>query len=407
MKACHHRLKASWTKNTIFGVCTMRHGAGASSTLGTPCGRQLASGSSRQNLPAARSSYSALAHGWNGTGLLEIAREVAEVARGRAPDAGQVGRAVRLARRRGREIRLAVGRAGDRRWGDVGPLRRRRGGKERDERQSEQCFHAAPAKLLWAPIVAPKGALRGFGGFGALALGGRPRRPEQEFMKVDVVIVGARCAGAATALLLARAGARVVVVDRGRYGTDTLSTHALMRGAVLQLHRWGVLRPSWSRARQGHRHDLCLRPRRSHRADRAEGRRRCAVRAAPHPPRRPALRGGRRKRSRGRLRRDRRWRADRARRARARRDRQSPAEAARHRGRPGDRRRRVVLDDRAAPGRGADVTGTHAAATLYSYWSGVWEGAYRWVFRPGGSVGTIPTNEGDVRVRLDSGGPLP
>jgi hypothetical protein len=43
------------------------------------------------------------------------------------------------------------------------------------------------------------------------------------------------------ALLLARAGARVVVVDRGRYGTDTLSTHALMRGAVLQLHRWGVL----------------------------------------------------------------------------------------------------------------------------------------------------------------------
>ncbi len=60
-------------------------------------------------------------------------------------------------------------------------------------------------------------------------------------MKVDVVIVGARCAGAATALLLARAGARVLVVDRGAYGTDTLSTHALMRGAVLQLHRWGVL----------------------------------------------------------------------------------------------------------------------------------------------------------------------
>jgi 2-polyprenyl-6-methoxyphenol hydroxylase-like FAD-dependent oxidoreductase len=60
-------------------------------------------------------------------------------------------------------------------------------------------------------------------------------------MKVDAVIVGARCAGAATALLLARAGARVLVVDKGRYGTDTLSTHALMRGAVLQLHRWGVL----------------------------------------------------------------------------------------------------------------------------------------------------------------------
>jgi menaquinone-9 beta-reductase len=42
-------------------------------------------------------------------------------------------------------------------------------------------------------------------------------------------------------MLLARAGHRVLVVDRGRYGTDTLSTHALMRGAVVQLHRWNVL----------------------------------------------------------------------------------------------------------------------------------------------------------------------
>lgn len=57
----------------------------------------------------------------------------------------------------------------------------------------------------------------------------------------DVVIVGARCAGAATALLLARAGLDVLVVERGRHGTDTLSTHALMRGGVLQLARWGVL----------------------------------------------------------------------------------------------------------------------------------------------------------------------
>lgn len=60
-------------------------------------------------------------------------------------------------------------------------------------------------------------------------------------MRFDVVVVGARCAGAATAMLLARAGARVLLVDRGRYASDTLSTHALMRGAVLQLHRWGVL----------------------------------------------------------------------------------------------------------------------------------------------------------------------
>jgi 2-polyprenyl-6-methoxyphenol hydroxylase-like FAD-dependent oxidoreductase len=57
----------------------------------------------------------------------------------------------------------------------------------------------------------------------------------------DVVIVGARCAGAATAMLLARSGARVLLVDRGAPGGDTLSTHALMRGGVLALSRWGVL----------------------------------------------------------------------------------------------------------------------------------------------------------------------
>ena len=57
----------------------------------------------------------------------------------------------------------------------------------------------------------------------------------------DVVVVGARVAGAATAMLLAREGLRVLFVDRSRYGSDTLSTHALMRGGVLQLQRWGLL----------------------------------------------------------------------------------------------------------------------------------------------------------------------
>ena len=59
--------------------------------------------------------------------------------------------------------------------------------------------------------------------------------------RFDAVVIGARCAGAATAMLLARAGHRVLMVDRGRYGTDTLSTHALMRGAVVLLHRWNIL----------------------------------------------------------------------------------------------------------------------------------------------------------------------
>lgn len=60
-------------------------------------------------------------------------------------------------------------------------------------------------------------------------------------MIYDAIIVGARAAGAATALVLARAGLRVLVIDRGAYGTDTLSTHALMRGGVVQLHKWGLL----------------------------------------------------------------------------------------------------------------------------------------------------------------------
>lgn len=57
----------------------------------------------------------------------------------------------------------------------------------------------------------------------------------------DAVVVGARVAGASTALLLARAGLRVLVVERSAPASDTLSTHALMRAGVMQLHRWGVL----------------------------------------------------------------------------------------------------------------------------------------------------------------------
>ncbi|MGC9369669.1 MAG: NAD(P)/FAD-dependent oxidoreductase [Paracoccaceae bacterium] len=62
-----------------------------------------------------------------------------------------------------------------------------------------------------------------------------------EPQEYDALIIGARCAGAATALLLARQGARVLVVDHDRPGTDTMSTHALMRGGVFQLRKWGLL----------------------------------------------------------------------------------------------------------------------------------------------------------------------
>lgn len=59
--------------------------------------------------------------------------------------------------------------------------------------------------------------------------------------RYDVIVVGGRVAGASTALLLARAGLRVAVLDRGRRGTDTVSTHAFMRAGVMQLDRWGLL----------------------------------------------------------------------------------------------------------------------------------------------------------------------
>ena len=57
----------------------------------------------------------------------------------------------------------------------------------------------------------------------------------------DVVIVGARAAGGAAALLLARLGHDVVVVDRELLPSDTVSTHSIARGGVVQLHRWGLL----------------------------------------------------------------------------------------------------------------------------------------------------------------------
>jgi flavin-dependent dehydrogenase len=57
----------------------------------------------------------------------------------------------------------------------------------------------------------------------------------------DVVVVGARAAGAATALLLARLGHDVILLDRAVFPADTLSTHQIARTGVVQLHRWGLL----------------------------------------------------------------------------------------------------------------------------------------------------------------------
>jgi flavin-dependent dehydrogenase len=59
----------------------------------------------------------------------------------------------------------------------------------------------------------------------------------------DVVVVGGRVAGAATAMLLARLGHDVVVVDQASFPSDTVSTHAIARSGVVQLRRWGLLDP--------------------------------------------------------------------------------------------------------------------------------------------------------------------
>ena len=212
----------------------------------------------------------------------------------------------------------------------------------------------------------------------------------------DVVVVGARPAGAATAMLLARAGLRVLVVDRSRYGADTLSTHALLRGGVVQLHRWGLLdrlveagTPAVRRTTfRYHDEEVVIAIKPSHGVD------------ALYAPRRTVL---------------------------------DPllVDAAAEAGaevRYGvtvvglrtDRRGRVAgLDGRDDAGRplavdaalvvGADGlrstvarhvgaptlrTGSGASALIYGYWADVATDGYEWIFRPDACAGIIPTNDG-------------
>jgi 2-polyprenyl-6-methoxyphenol hydroxylase-like FAD-dependent oxidoreductase len=57
----------------------------------------------------------------------------------------------------------------------------------------------------------------------------------------DVIVVGARVAGAATGMLLARHGLRVLLVDRATFPSDTLSTHQVQLPGVARLARWELL----------------------------------------------------------------------------------------------------------------------------------------------------------------------
>ncbi|MER3420367.1 MAG: hypothetical protein C4290_07515, partial [Chloroflexota bacterium] len=59
----------------------------------------------------------------------------------------------------------------------------------------------------------------------------------------DAIIVGARCAGAVTALCLARRGFRVLLLDRARFPSDTLSTHFFGRETVVRFADLDLLDP--------------------------------------------------------------------------------------------------------------------------------------------------------------------
>ncbi len=56
----------------------------------------------------------------------------------------------------------------------------------------------------------------------------------------DAIVVGARCAGSPTAMLLARKGYKALVVDRATFPSDTISTHLIHPPGMAALQRWGM-----------------------------------------------------------------------------------------------------------------------------------------------------------------------
>lgn len=59
--------------------------------------------------------------------------------------------------------------------------------------------------------------------------------------RYDAIVVGARAAGSSTAMLLARAGMRVLAVDRATFPSDAISTHQVQLPGIARLRRWGLL----------------------------------------------------------------------------------------------------------------------------------------------------------------------
>jgi len=215
----------------------------------------------------------------------------------------------------------------------------------------------------------------------------------------DVVVVGGRVAGAATAMLLARRGLDVVVLERSSEGSDTLSTHAMLRGGVLQLARWGLLdalvaagTPPVRRTTfvvNGRRTEIRVKP--AHGVD------------ALYAPRRTvldpllahaAVAAGAELRHRRRVT-ELVWHGERVAGVRA---------VGPDGGEEIVRARLVIgadgIHSTVARLAGAAITrrGTNATACTYGYWSGIEADGYEWVFRADACSGVIPTNGGQCCI---------
>src|SRR5919205_550235 len=57
----------------------------------------------------------------------------------------------------------------------------------------------------------------------------------------DVIVVGARCAGSPTAMLLGRKGYRVLLVDKATFPSDVPCCHFIQPPGIARLQRWGLL----------------------------------------------------------------------------------------------------------------------------------------------------------------------
>ena len=219
-------------------------------------------------------------------------------------------------------------------------------------------------------------------------------------MSIDVVVVGARAAGASTAMLAARAGLSVLLLDRDRPDADTLSTHALMRGGVLQLARWNLLEQLIAADTPAIRHttfhytgtDVALPIKPSASVDALYAPRRTlldpllvdAARAAGAVVRHRTAVVGVRRDDLGRV---------------------TGVDIRTHDGRIANVHARLVVG---ADGRRSTIARlaaaplthatTHTSGFVYGYWSDLDADGYEWAYRPGAAAGFIPTNDGQTCV---------